>query len=112
MYIPASLVLSVIFTSTDIGSSVDTGTLAMFSSLILSSTSLRLQVMIVGGRMVALKLIVNTGGSASRDDNKVNMALPLTSVAPVCNIIIIIIINYYNYYTFIIIMEQRTHLLD
>ena len=83
MYIPASLVLNVISTSTDIGSSADSGTLAMFSSLILSSTSLRLQVMIVGGRMVALKLIVNTGGSASRDDNKVNVTVLLTLGAAV-----------------------------
>ena len=51
----------------------------MFSSEILSSTSLRLQVMIVGGRVIALKLIVNTGGSASRDDSKLNTVAVLVT---------------------------------
>ena len=48
----------------------------MSLSEIFKSMSLRVHMTIVGGRRVTLKPIVNTGGSASREDNSENIALP------------------------------------
>ena len=47
----------------------------MSISGIFKSMSLRVHMTIVGGRRVTLKPIVNTGGSASREDNSENIVL-------------------------------------